>query len=172
MCRPHFTWVVALAATCLASAALAANDGAAPPGGSQAFVVNSVAAPLRRLNTYVSTGNGNGSLLTGGGVGPNIIESRTVNCPNVAGCYVGQESMVQITVGEVWSICLYVDDVVTGCSNHDLRDPGTNGFVVGNARGMSALLRQGVHSVKTVVEIPFFGGTLYQWQTDHRVYKP
>lgn len=121
--------------------------------------------PRKLTNTYVSQGSG-GSLAAGF----NFIESRTVNCAPTSGCHIGQESMVQLSTTGNWAICLSVDSTYTTCQYQgNLPDAGS--YVVGNARGFSVGVTQGVHTVQTEVYVDV-ASTLAQWETDHRVYKP
>lgn len=125
--------------------------------------------PRKLVNTYVSSGNGAGSALAAGTF--NTIESRTVNCANAAGCHIGQEAMVQLVPnGGNWAICTAVNGAYTTCQfQGNLAD--TSSFVVGNSRGFSVSVPQGVHTVQTDVFVSL-ASTLFAWQTDHRVYKP
>lgn len=124
--------------------------------------------PRKLVTTYVSAGNGAGSALTAATF--NTIESRTVNCGNAAGCHIGQEAMVQLSTFGNWAICLRVNGVSSTCQ-YQGNLPDISSFVVGNARGFSAAVAQGVHTVQTDVYVDV-ASTLFGWQTDHRVYKP
>jgi len=123
--------------------------------------------PRKLGNTYVNKGNGSGSALV---AGFNTLGTMTVNCGNAAGCHIGQESMVQLRTTGDWAICLLVDGSYTTCQ-YQGHLPDVGSYVVGNARGFSAPVAQGTHTVQTQVYVEV-SGALYQWETDHRVYRP
>jgi hypothetical protein len=164
----------------LAAAAVASFSQAAvaapgvPPGArmmSAAEGAGSTESYTERkvVKIYLNNGNGGGSALPAFVFTP--IESGTVNCTNAAGCHVGQDSMVQLSPsGGNWAICLAVDGVYSTCQYQgNLPDIGT--FVVGNAKGFSGAVSQGLHTVRTDVYVEA-AGALYGWETDTRVYKP
>jgi hypothetical protein len=163
--------LLSIALAWLALPSLADSLGGPGPaaGGtlaSQGLAAESVSTPLKLINTYVSNGAG-GSLAA---FTFNFVESRTVNCPNLGGCHIGQESMVQLTTTGNWAICLSVDGIQTTCQ-YQGNLPDTGPYVVGNARGISGTVRQGLHTVKTEVYTDV-ASSLIRWQTDHRVYRP
>jgi hypothetical protein len=163
--------LLSIALAWLAPLSLADNLGG--PGqaaggtlAAQGLAAESVSTPLKLVNTYIS--NGAGAPLAAFTF--NLVESRTVNCPNLAGCHIGQESMVQLTTTANWAICLSVDGLSTTCQ-YQGNLPHIGPYVVGNARGISGTVRQGLHTVKTEVYTEV-ASTLVRWQTDHRVYRP
>lgn len=160
-------YAAAILATVSQMAFAGSASPALPPGKSMAAqgVGTLTHDPRKLLKTYVSLGNG-GSLVAGF----NFVESRTVDCPKVAGCSIGQESMLQLNPGGGnWAICLSVNGSYTTCQFQG-HLPDTGSFVVGNARGFLSV-PQGVHTVQTEVFVSL-ASTLAQWQTDHRVYAP
>ncbi len=138
----------------------AATEGA---GGTESYTVRKV------LKIYINNGNGFGSALSAATF--NTIESGTVNCTNAAGCTVGQDSMVQLAPnGGNWAICLAVNGIYSTCQ-YQGHLPHVSSFVVGNAKGFSATVPFGLHTVRTDVYVDA-ASTLHGWQTDTRVYKP
>ncbi len=137
-----------------------ATEGA---GGTESYAERKV------VKIYLNNGNGGGSALSAFVF--NTIESGTVNCTNAAGCHVGADSMVQLAPnGGNWAICLAVDGVYSTCQ-YQGNLPDISTFVVGNAKGFSGTVSQGLHTVRTDVYVEA-ASALYGWQTDTRVYKP
>ncbi len=162
--------LAASAAACLVTPAYA---GGGEPGGLGASAADgpiradAAAAPRKLLTTYSSTANGSGSPLAASTF--NAVDSTTVNCTAFVGCFVGMESMVQLsTGGGDWAICFYLDGVAVNCPYQGVN--GVGSFVVGNYRGISALVPKGLHTVEMRVFTNTAAG-LYRWSVDYRVYK-
>lgn len=144
-------------------------DAAGPqvPGVPESARMAPMVVPaLKLIRSYISNGISaplSASTFT-------VLDTRTVNCPNTAGCYIGQESMVSLDpAGGNWAICLKVNAAYTTCQMQgQLAHLGS--FVVGNARGVASV-PQGSHTVQTTVYAEA-AGLVAQWQTDYRLYKP
>ncbi len=158
------------ASACLASTAFAAGGEPAGVGAAMASdVVKIEAAGVARklINTYSATANGSGSALLASTF--NLVDASVVNCTNAAGCHIGLEAMAQVApAGGDWAICLYVDGLSVACPYQGVNGVGT--FVVGNYRGFSGLVSQGLHNVEMRV-FPNVAASLYRWNVDYRVYK-
>ncbi len=162
--------LAASAVACLATTAFAAGG---EPGGLGTAATDGVArteaATVGRklISTWSATANGSGSALLAGTF--NLIDASTVNCSAAAGCHIGLEAMVQVApAGGDWAICFYVDGVSVACPYQGVNGVGT--FVVGNYRGFSGLVGQGLHNVEMRV-FSNNASSLYRWNVDYRVYK-
>ncbi len=158
------------AATCLITNSIAAGG---EPGGMDAAAAQGVApanaAAVGRVlqSTYSTTGNGNGSALPAATF--SVVDTTTIVCGPVAGCYIGMEAMVQLAPsGGDWAICLYVDGVSVNCPYQGVN--GVSSFVVGNYRAISGLVAKGTHTAELRVYTSTAGG-LYRWSVDYRKYK-
>jgi len=126
--------------------------------------------PYQLISTHSSFDNTDVTLAAG----YTLVDERRVECTNAKGCHIGQESAVStmFMVGN-WAICLSVDGVRTTCQLQGQLcvSEGEGCFISGSARGFSARVTEGFHTVRTEVYTST-GATLFSWQTDHRVYKP
>jgi len=126
--------------------------------------------PYQLLSTYSSFDDTDVALAAG----YTLIDERWVECTNAKGCHIGQESKVTTEwMLDNWAICLSVDGVRTTCQLQGQLcvSEGEGCFISGSARGFSARVTQGFHTVRTEVYTST-GAMLMSWQTDHRVYKP